>query len=192
MDVPMQIIRGRLVKFPTDSVGCDGTQVWLLVYAGKLLRDRYADVPLEITTQLLFPVDRFIGLDLTWRKHQKRYKELLESREVDPALRTNYLDAYEQAAIDTGRPYLWMSTVSHPQLARPLLTVSCLYGAFLIGITDASYSGWHCAKRDLTEYGYTFCERVERVFPATKLGLLTLRGTEPLVPLVLESDTADV
>jgi hypothetical protein len=190
MDASVQIIRERLVDFPTDGVGRDGTQVWLLAFAGKLLRDRYADVPLGITTHLLFPADRFIGLDLTWKRHQKRYKELLNS--TDPVPRTNPLTAYEQAAVDTGRPYLWMSTVFHPQLTKPLLAVSFLYGAFLIGITDASYSNWHCTKRDLTEHGHRFCERVERVLPSTRLGLLTLRGTGPLVPLVLKSDANDV
>ncbi len=67
-----------------------------------------------------------------------------------------------------------------------------LYGMFLIGITTVSYADWHCTKRDLTEHGCAFYERVKRIFPSTVLGLLTLRGTEPLVPLVLEeSDTDD-
>ncbi len=78
MDTSTQVIREQLVGFPRDGVGRDGTQVWLLAYAGKLLRDPLADIPLEITTQLLFPANRFIGLDLTWKAHQKRYTELLQ------------------------------------------------------------------------------------------------------------------
>jgi hypothetical protein len=181
-----------LVDFPNDGVGRDGTLVWLLAYAGRLLRDNLDEyIPLEITTQLLFPVDRFVGLDLTWEQHQKRYTELLKSVETDPVLRTNYLTAYELAAVDTGRPHLDISTIEHPQLNRPLMMVPHLYGAFLIGIASVSYADWHCTQRDLTEHGQAFYERVKRIFPSTKLGLLTLRGTEPLVPLVLKSDTDD-
>jgi hypothetical protein len=191
MGAPVQLIREPLVNFPTDPVGHDGTQVWLLAYAGRLLRDPLADVPLEITTQLLFPIDRFIGLDLTWKRHQRRYKKLRRGTETDPILRSNYLTAYELAAVDTGRPYLLLSTVEHPQLTRPLMTTPHLYGAFLIGITHDSYSDWHCTQRNLTQLGQTLCERVKRVFPATVLGLLTLRGTDPLVPLTLESDASD-
>jgi len=129
---------------------------------------------------------------LTWKQHQKRYKELLQQHDVDPILRMNYLTAYELAAIDTGRPYLNISTTEHSQLDYQLLVAPHLYGAFLIGITHDSYPGWHCTQRDLTELGQTFCERVKRVFPTTVLGLLTLRGTQPLVPLVLEeSGTSD-
>jgi len=191
MDTPTQLISKRLVDFPTDGVGRDGTLVWLLAYAGRLLRDSRAYVPLEITTQLLFPVDRFVGLDLTWEQHQKRYTELLQSVETDPVLRTNYLTAYELAAIETGRPHLDISTTDHPQLNRPLMILPHLYGAFLIGISSVSYADWHCTRRDLTEHGHAFYKRVKRILPATKLGLLTLRGTEPLVPLVLKSDTDD-
>ena len=189
----MQLIRERLVDFPRDGVGRDGTLVWLLAYAGRLLQDSRPDeyIPLDITTQLLFPVDRFIGLDLTYKQHQKRYTELLQSVETEPMLRTNYLTAYELAAVDTGRPYLDISTIEHPQLNRPLMIVPHLYGAFLIGIASVSYADWHCTTRDLTEHGQAFYERVKRIFPSTKLGLLTLRGTEPLVPLVLKSDTDD-
>jgi len=193
MDAPMQLIRERLVDFPRDGVGRDGTLVWLLAYAGRLLQDSRPDeyIPLDITTQLLFPVDRFIGLDLTYKQHQKRYTELLQSVETEPMLRTNYLTAYELAAVDTSRPYLDISTIEHPQLNRPLMIVPHLYGAFLIGIASVSYADWHCTTRDLTEHGQAFYERVKRIFPSTKLGLLTLRGTEPLVPLVLKSDTDD-
>ena len=193
MDAPMQLIRERLVDFPRDGVGRDGTLVWLLAYAERLLQDSRPDeyIPLDITTQLLFPVDRFIGLDLTYKQHQKRYTELLQSVETEPMLRTNYLTAYELAAVDTGRPYLDISTIEHPQLNRPLMIVPHLYGAFLIGIASVSYADWHCTTRDLTEHGQAFYERVKRIFPSTKLGLLTLRGTEPLVPLVLKSDTDD-
>ena len=193
MDAPMQLIRERLVDFPRDGVGRDGTLVWLLAYAGRLLQDSRPDeyIPLDITTQLLFPVDRFIGLDLTYKQHQKRYTELLQSVETEPMLRTNYLTAYELAAVDTGRPYLDISTIEHPQLNRPLMIVPHLYGAFLIGIASVSYADWHCTTRDLTEHGQAFYERVKRIFPSTKLGLLTLRGTGPLVPLVLKSDTDD-
>ena len=182
-----------MVDFPRDGVGRDGTLVWLLAYAGRLLQDSRPDayIPLDITTQLLFPIDRFIGLDLTWEPHQKRYTELLKSVETEPMLRTNYLTAYELAAVDTGRPYLYISTTEHPQLNRPLMIVPHLYGAFLIGIASVSYADWHCTTRDLTEHGQAFYERVKRIFPSTKLGLLTLRGTEPLVPLVLKSDTDD-
>jgi len=192
MNTSVQLIRERLVDFPNDGVGRDGTLVWLLAYAGRLLRDNLDEyIPLEITTQLLFPVDRFVGLDLTWEQHQKRYTELLKSVETDPVLRTNYLTAYELAAVDTGRPHLDISTIEHPQLNRPLMMVPHLYGAFLIGISPVSYADWHCTQRDLTEHGQAFYERVKRIFPSTKLGLLTLRGTEPLVPLVLKSDTDD-
>jgi len=192
MNTSVQLIRERLVDFPNDGVGRDGTLVWLLAYAGRLLRDNLDEyIPLEITTQLLFPVDRFVGLDLTWEQHQKRYTELLKSVETDPVLRTNYLTAYELAAVDTGRPHLDISTIEHPQLNRPLMMVPHLYGAFLIGIASVSYADWHCTQRDLTEHGQAFYERVKRIFPSTKLGLLTLRGTEPLVPLVLKSDTDD-
>ena len=192
MNTSVQLIRERLVDFPNDGVGRDGTLVWLLAYAGRLLRDNLDEyIPLEITTQLLFPVDRFVGLDLTWEQHQKRYTELLKSVETDPVLRTNYLTAYELAAVDTGRPHLDISTIEHPQLNRPLMMVPHLYGAFLIGISPVSYADWHCTARDLTEHGQAFYERVKRIFPSTKLGLLTLRGTEPLVPLVLKSDTDD-
>jgi hypothetical protein len=191
MNTSVQVIAERLVNFPTQCVGREGTQVWLLVYAGRLLQDSRPDeyIPLDITTQLLFPVDRFIGLDLTYKQHQKRYTELLQCIETEPMLRTNYLTAYELAAVDTGRPYLNISTIEHPQLNRPLMIVPHLYGAFLIGITHDSYSDWHCTTRDLTEHGHAFYERVKRIFPSTKLGLLTLRGTRPLVPLVLKSDT---
>ena len=193
MDAPTQLIRERMVDFPRDGVGRDGTLVWLLAYAGRLLLDSRPDeyIPLDITTQLLFPVDRFVGLDLTYKQHQKRYTELLKSVETEPMLRTNYLTAYELAAVDTGRPYLDISTIEHPQLNRPLMIVPHLYGAFLIGIASVSYADWHCTTRDLTEHGQAFYERVKRIFPSTKLGLLTLRGTEPLVPLVLKSDTDD-
>jgi len=193
MDAPTQLIRERLVDFPRDGVGRDGTLVWLLAYAGRLLLDSRPDeyIPLDITTQLLFPVDRFVGLDLTYKQHQKRYTELLKSVETEPMLRTNYLTAYELAAVDTGRPYLDISTIEHPQLNRPLMKVPHLYGAFLIGIASVSYADWHCTPRDLTEHGQAFYERIKRIFPSTKLGLLTLRGTEPLVPLVLKSDTDD-
>jgi hypothetical protein len=191
MNTSVQLISKRLVDFPTDGVGRDGTLVWLLAYAEQLLRDRYADVPLEITTQLLFPVDRFVGLDLTWEQHQKRYTDLLQSVETEPMLRTNYLTAYELAAVDTGRPYLDISTTDHPQLTRPLMVAPHLYGAFLIGISASSYADWHCTPRDLTEHGHAFYERVQQILPSTVLGLLTLRGTEPLVPLVLKSDTDD-
>jgi hypothetical protein len=187
-----QLIRERLVDFPSDGVGRDGTQVWLLAYAGRVLRNSGGYVPLEITTQLLFPIDRFIGLDLTWKQHQKRYAELLQCVETDPILRTNYLTAYELAAVDTGRPYVEISTTTHPQLNRPLMIVPYLYGAFLIGISSVSYADWHCTRRDLTEHGHAFYERVKQIHPSTKLGLLTLRGTEPLVPLVLKSDANDV
>jgi len=192
MNTSVQLIRERLVDFPNDGVGRDGTLVWLLAYAGRLLRDNLDEyIPLEITTQLLFPVDRFVGLDLTWEQHQKRYTELLKSVETEPMLRTNYLTAYELAAVDTGRPYLDISTIEHPQLTRPLMIVPHLYGAFLIGITHDSYSDWHCTTRDLTDDGQAFYKRVKRILPSTVLGLLTLRGTEPLVPLVLKSDTDD-
>jgi len=191
MDTLTQLISKRLVDFPTDGVGRDGTQVWMLAYAGKLLRDHDEYVPLDITTQLLFPVDRFIGLDLTWEQHQKRYTELLQSVETEPMLRTNYLTAYELAAVDTGRPYLNISTIEHPQLTRPLMMTPHLYGAFLIGISCSSYADWHCTTRDLTEHGHAFYERVKQILPSTVLGLLTLRGTGPLVPLVLKSDTDD-
>jgi len=191
MGAPTQLIRERLVDFPTDGVGRDGTLVWLLAYAGQLLRDSRAHVPLEITTQLLFPADRFVGLDLTWEQHQKRYTELLKSVETDPVLRTNYLTAYELAAVEASRPHLEISTIEHPQLNRPLMIVPHLYGAFLIGISSVSYADWHCTPRDLTEHGRALYKRVKRIFPSTKLGLLTLRGTEPLVPLVLKSDTDD-
>ena len=193
MDAPTQLIRERMVDFPRDGVGRDGTLVWLLAYAERLLLDSRPDeyIPLDITTQLLFPVDRFIGLDLTWEQHQKRYTELLQSVETEPMLRTNYLTAYELAAVDTGRPYLDISTIEHPQLTRPLMIVPHLYGAFLIGIASVSYADWHCTTRDLTEHGQAFYERIKRIFPSTVLGLLTLRGTEPLVPLVLKSDTDD-
>jgi hypothetical protein len=191
MNTSIQLISKRLVEFPTDGVGRDGTLVWLLAYAGRLLRNSYADVPLEITTQLLFPADRFIGLDLTWEHHQKRYTELLQCVETDPTLRTNYLTAYELAAVDTGRPHLDISTTDHPQLNRPLLVAPYLYGAFLIGISCSSYADWHCTTRDLTEHGHAFYERVQQILPSTVLGLLTLRGTQPLVPLVLKSDTDD-
>ncbi len=191
MDAPTQLISKRLVDFPNDGVGREGTQVWLLAYAGRLLRDSRAYVPLEITTQLLFPADRFVGLDLTWKQHQKRYTELLQAIETDPVLRTNYLTAYELAAEETGRPYLFISTTEHPQLNRPLMIASHLYGAFLIGISWSSYADWHCTTRDLTEHGHAFYERIKRILPSTIMGLLTLRGTEPLVPLVLENDTDD-
>jgi len=193
MDAPTQLIRERMVDFPRDGVGRDGTLVWLLAYAERLLLDSRPDayIPLDITTQLLFPVDRFIGLDLTYKQHQKRYTELLKSVETEPMLRTNYLTAYELAAVDTGRPYLYISTTEHPQLTRPLMIVPHLYGAFLIGISSVSYADWHCTTRDLTEHGHAFYERVKQILPSTKLGLLTLRGTEPLVPLVLKSDTDD-
>jgi len=191
MDAPTQLISKQLVDFPTDDVGRDGTLVWLLAYAGRVLKDSCAYVPLKITTQLLFPADRFVGLDLTWKQHQKRYTELLQSVETDPVLRTNYLTAYELAAVDTGRPYLDISTTDHPQLNRPLMVVPHLYGAFLIGISSVSYADWHCTRSDLTDHGHAFYERVKQILPATKLGLLTLRGTQPLVPLVLESDTDD-
>jgi len=193
MDAPTQLIRERMVDFPNDGVGRDGTLVWLLAYAERLLLDSRPDayIPLEITTHLLFPVDRFVGLDLTWEQHQKRYTELLKSIETEPMLRTNYLTAYELAAVDTGRPHIDISTIEHPQLTRPLMIVPHLYGAFLIGISSVSYADWHCTTRDLTEHGQAFYERVKRIFPSTKLGLLTLRGTEPLVPLVLKSDTDD-
>jgi len=193
MDAPTQLIRERMVDFPNDGVGRDGTLVWLLAYAERLLLDSRPDeyIPLEITTQLLFSVDRFVGLDLTWKQHQKRYTELLKSVETDPVLRTNYLTAYELAAVDTGRPHIDISTIEHPQLTRPLMIVPHLYGAFLIGISSVSYANWHCTTRDLTEHGHAFYERVKQIFPSTKLGLLTLRGTGPLVPLVLKSDTDD-
>jgi hypothetical protein len=192
MDAPMQLIRERMVDFPRDGVGREGTLVWLLAYVGQLLRNSLdACVPLGVTTQLLFPVDRFVGLDLTWEQHQKRYTDLLQAIETDPVLRTNYLTAYELAAVDTGRPYLDISTIEHPQLNRPLMIVPHLYGAFLIGISSVSYADWHCTTRDLTEHGQAFYERIKRIFPSTKLGLLTLLGTEPLVPLVLKSDTDD-
>ena len=193
MNTSVQLIRERLVDFPNDGVGRDGTLVWLLAYAGRLLRDSRPDeyIPLEITTQLLFPVDRFVGLDLTWEQHQKRYTKLLQNVETDPVLRTNYLTAYELSAVETGRPHLDISTTDHPQLNRPLMVAPHLYGAFLIGISPVSYADWHCTARDLTEHGQAFYERVKRIFPSTKLGLLTLRGTEPLVPLVLKSDTDD-
>ena len=42
MDTPTQLIRERLVDFPTDGVGRDGTLVWLLAYAERLLRDSRA------------------------------------------------------------------------------------------------------------------------------------------------------
>jgi hypothetical protein len=193
MNTSVQLISKRLVDFPNDGVGRDGTLVWLLAYAGRLLRDSNLGeyIPLEITTQLLFPVDRFVGLDLTWEQHQKRYTDLLQSVETDPVLRTNYLTAYELAAVDTGRPYLDISTIEHPQLNRPLMVAPHLYGAFLIGISSVSYADWYCTTRDLTEHGHAFYERVKQILPSTVLGLLTLRGTEPLVPLVLKSDTDD-
>ena len=193
MDAPMQLISKRMVEFPRQCVGREGTQVWMLAYAERLLLDSRIDeyIPLDITTQLLFPIDRFIGLDLTYQQHQKRYTELLKSVETEPMLRTNYLTAYELAAVDTGRPYLDISTIEHPQLTRPLMIVPHLYGAFLIGITHDSYSDWHCTTRDLTDDGQAFYKRVKRILPSTVLGLLTLRGTEPLVPLVLKSDTDD-
>jgi hypothetical protein len=192
MNTPTQLIRERLVDFPNNGVGREGTSVWLLAYAGQLIRDPCADVPLEITTQLLFPAYRFVGLDLTYKRHQKRYTELLQCVEKDPILRTNYLTAYELAAIETGRPYLNISTIEHPQLNRPLMTTPPhLYGAFLIGISSVSYADWHCTTRDLTEHGQAFYERVRQILPKTVLGLLTLRGTDPLVPLVLESDAND-
>jgi len=193
MNTSVQVIHGRLVDFPADGVGHDRTEVWLLVYAGRLLRDSRPDeyIPLDITTQLLFPVERFVGLDLTWEQHQERHTELLQRVETDPVLRTNYLTAYELAAVDTGRPYLDISTIEHPQLNRPLMIVPHLYGAFLIGFTYAPCSNWHCTTRDLTEHGQAFYERVKRILPSTVLGLLTLRGTGPLVPLVLKSDTDD-
>jgi len=192
MNTSVQVIQGRLVDFPADGVGHDRTEVWLLAYAGQLIRDSYADVPLEITTQLLFPVDRFVGLDLTWEQHQKRYTELLQCVETDPILHTNYLTAYELAAVETGRPYLDISTTEHAQLNRPLMVAPHLYGAFLIGISSVSYADWHCTRRDLTEHGQAFYERVKRILPSTVLGLLTLRGTGTLVPLVLEeSDESD-
>ena len=191
MNPSTELISKRLVEFPSDGVGRDGTLVWLLAYAGQVLKDDCAYVPLDITTQLLFPADRFVGLDLTWEQHQKRYTELLRAIETDPVLRTNYLTAYELAAVDTGRPYLSISTIEHPQLTRPLMIAPHLYGAFLIGISCSSYADWHCTTRDLTEHGQAFYERVKRILPSTVLGLLTLRGTEPLVPLVLKSDTDD-
>jgi hypothetical protein len=191
MDIQAQLIRERLVDFPRDCVGREGTSVWLLAYAGQLVRDPYADTPSEITTQLLFPANRFVGLDLTWKQHQKRYTELLQCVETDPILRTNYLTAYELAAIETGRPYLSLSTIEHPQLNRPLMTAPHLYGAFLIGISSVSYADWHCTTRDLTEHGQAFYERVRQILPKTVLGLLTLRGTDPLIPLVSESDASD-
>jgi hypothetical protein len=189
MNTSVQLISKRLVEFPTNCVGREGTQVWLLAYAGQVLKNDCTYVPLDITTQLLFPAHRFIGLDLTWEQHQKRYTELLDCVETDPTLRTNYLTAYELAAVDTGRPYLSMSTITHPQLTRPLMMAPHLYGAFLIGITPVSYADWHCTTRDLTEHGYAFYERVKQILPSTVLGLLTLLGTQPLVPLVLKSDT---
>jgi hypothetical protein len=191
VDIQAQLIRERLVDFPRDCVGREGTSVWLLAYAGQLVRDPYADTPSEITTQLLFPANRFVGLDLTWKQHQKRYTELLQCVETDPILRTNYLTAYELAAIETGRPYLSLSTIEHPQLNRPLMTTPHLYGAFLIGISSVSYADWHCTTRDLTEHGQAFYERVRQILPKTVLGLLTLRGTDPLIPLVSESDASD-
>jgi len=193
MDAPTQLISKRLVDFPTGGVGRDGTLVWLLAYAGRLLRDFNPGeyIPLEITTQLLFPVDRFVGLDLTYKQHQKRYTELLKSVETDPVLRTNYLTAYELAAVEAGRPHLDISTIEHPQLNRPLMIVPYLYGAFLIGISPVSYADWHCTQRDLTEHGQAFYKRVKQILPSTVLGLLTLRGTGPLVPLVLKSDDDD-
>jgi hypothetical protein len=192
MSTSVQVIQGQLVDFPADGVGHDRTEVWLLAYAGQVLKDDCAYVPLETTTQLLFPVDRFVGLDLTWEQHQERYTELLQRVETDPTLRTNYLSAYELAAIDTGRPYMSISTIEHPQLTRPLMMVPHLYGAFLIGFTYAPCSNWYCTKRNLTESGHAFYEQVQRILPSTVLGLLTLRGTGPLVPLVLEeSDTDD-
>jgi len=191
MNTSTQLIAKRLVDFPRNGVGRDGTLVWLLAYAGQLLRDSGGYVPLEITTQLLFSADRFIGLDLTYKQHQKRYTELLQSVETDPVPRTNYLTAYELAAVDTGRPYLEISTITHPQLTRPLMMTPHLYGAFLIGIASVSYADWHCTTRDLTEHGQAFYERVKQILPSTVLGLLTLRGTEPLVPLVSKSDTND-
>ena len=191
MNTSKGLISERLVEFPTNCVGREGTQVWLLAYAGQVLKDECAYVPLGITTQLLFPADRFIGLDLTWEQHQKRYTELLDCVETDSAPRTNHLTAYELAAVDTGRPYLSISTITHPRLTRPLMMAPHLYGAFLIGITPVSFGGWHCTRRDLTEHGQAFYERVKQILPSTVLGLLTLFGMEPLVPLVLESDTND-
>jgi hypothetical protein len=191
MSTSTELISKRLVNFPTQCVGREGTQVWLLAYAGQVLRNRHEYVPLEITTQLLFPAHRFIGLDLTWEQHQKRYTEFLDCVETDPTPRTNYLTAYELAAVDTGRPYLSISTITHPQLTRPLMMAPHLYGAFLIGISSVSYADWHCTTRDLTEQGQAFYERVKRILPSTVLGLLTLLGTEPLVPLVLEENDTD-
>ena len=197
MDTSLQLIREQLVDFPTDGIGHDGTQVWLLVYAGQMLGDGWADAPSDITTQLLFSAERFIGLDLTWEQHQRRHAEILRESGTDPVLRTYYLTAYEQAAADTGCPYLWISTMTHQHSTRPLMVTPHLYGAFLIGITTISYADWHCTTCDLTERGRAFYERVGQILPSTVLGLLTLRGmeplvpTEPLVPLVLKSDTDD-
>jgi len=195
MDTLAQLISKQLVDFPTDGIGHDGTQVWLLAYAGQMLGDGWADAPSDITTQLLFSAERFIGLDLTWEQHQKRHAEILRESATDSVPRTYYLTAYEQAAVDTGRPYLWISTMTHPQSARPLMVAPHLYGVFLIGITAISYTDWHCATCDLTKHGQAFYERVKQILPSTVLGLLTLRGTEslvptePFVPLVLKSDT---
>ena len=179
MDAPTQLIRERLVDFPRDGVGRDGTLVWLLAYAGRLLLDSRPDeyIPLDITTQLLFPVDRFVGLDLTYKQHQKRYTELLKSVETEPMLRTNYLTAYELAAVDTGRPYLDISTIEHPQLNRPLMVVPHLYGAFLIGIASVSYADWHCTTRDLTDDGKAFYDFIKTHYPGSELYLATALET---------------
>ena len=52
MDAPTQLIRERLVDFPRDGVGRDGTLVWLLAYAERLLLTVHMTRSALLTTRL--------------------------------------------------------------------------------------------------------------------------------------------
>ena len=178
----MTILSVPLVRFPEVGAGSDGTQVWLLAHFTHELNDTDSYIPLEMTQSLLFPVDRFIGLDISWARHQQLYAEY--QRRAETEIKTEYLTAYEKSGLEASYPYLSISTITHPLLKRPLAMARSLFGFFLIGITERSYPDWCCGVDDLTDDGKRFYDRVESVHPHTRLTLLTLRGTEPLVPLV--------
>ena len=184
----MQIPSVPLVRFPEVGAGSDGTQVWLLAHFTRELECTDDYIPLEMTQSLLFPVDRFIGLDISWARHQQLYAEY--QRRAATEIKTEYLTAYEKSGLEASYPYLSLATVRHPQLSCPLMMACSLFGFFLIGITERSYSDWCCCVDDLTDDGKAFYDRVESVHPHTRLTLLTLRGTEPLVPLV-RTETRD-
>lgn len=171
-----------LVRFPEVPAGTDGTQVWLLAHFARELKQTDIYYPLEMTTPLLFPVDRLVGLDVGWQRVQSLLEQ--HEHEMTEHIKTEYLTAYEKAVLEASAPYLSISTISHPQLNRPLVMARSLFGFFLLGITEQSFTDWCCRWDDLTDAGKAFYVRIGAVHPDTELTLLTLRGTEPLVPLV--------